>query len=151
MNVGQFCQRNVVTVRELDELTTAARLMRDRHVGYLIVVEPGLREGTVRPCGVLTDRDIVVAVVAQGTDPASLRVGDVMTRNPRVIQKDDTIPEAVEQMRLIGVRRLPVVVPPGELFGVLSLDDILAGMAGELENVAGAIRSEQRLEHILRP
>src|SRR5688572_9194655 len=83
MNVGQICQRNVVTVRASDDLSTAARMMREKHIGYLIVVEP-TSQGERTPVGVLTDRDIVVAVVAQDADPRALTVGDVMTCNPKM-------------------------------------------------------------------
>jgi len=101
--------------------------------------------------GVLTDRDIVVTVVARETDPRSLRVGDVMTRQPVVAAEDDSITTALQEMRRIGVRRLPVVGRRGQLVGVLSLDDVLDGLAAELQNVAGSIRREQQVESALRP
>jgi len=151
MNVGQLCQSNVVTVREFDELPDAALLMREKHIGYLIVVEPGLEEGTFRPSGVLTDRDIVVSVVAKNANPQSLTVGDIMTRQPVVVDAEDSLSDALREMRRIGVRRMPVVGPRGELVGVLSLDDVLYGVAGELQNIAAAIRSEQVIESTLRP
>src|SRR5688572_5361712 len=65
MFVSQVCKRNVIAVRKHDEVTEAARLMRDRHVGYVVVVEPDFAGSTERPVGVLTDRDIVVGLVAQ--------------------------------------------------------------------------------------
>jgi CBS domain-containing protein len=141
----------VVTIRPFDELTAAARLMREEHIGYLIVVEPNLGDATVNPVGVLTDRDIVVTVVARETDPRSLKVGDVMTRQPVVAAEDDSIATALQEMRRIGVRRLPVVGQRGQLVGVLSLDDVLDGLAAELQNVAGSIRREQQVESALRP
>ena len=75
MDVASMCQRHVTTIRPSGELVTAAELMRTRHVGYLIVVEPAPSDGRARPVGVLTDRDIVVSVVARHADPGSLRVG----------------------------------------------------------------------------
>ncbi len=151
MNVGDTCRRNVVTIRPFDELTAAARLMREKHIGYLIVVEPDLGDDTLKPVGVLTDRDIVVAVVAREADPRSLRVDDVMTRQPVVATEGDSIATALQQMRQIGVRRLPVVAQRGQLVGVLSLDDVLDGLAVELQHVAGSIRREQQMESALRP
>jgi len=151
MNVGEICQRNVITVRPFDELTGAAQLMREKHVGYLIVVEPALSEGSFKPVGVLTDRDIVIAVVARETDARTLRVGDVMTRQPVVADEGDALATALKQMRRIGVRRLPVVGTHEELVGVLSLDDVIDTLVGELKDVAGSIRSEQLIEHTLRP
>ena len=82
MEVASLCQRNVVTIRPSDDLTTAAERMRARHVGYLVVADACPRDGALEPLGVLTDRDIVVSVVARHADPGALRVGDVMTRQP---------------------------------------------------------------------
>jgi CBS domain-containing protein len=115
------------------------------------VVEPSFTEGTFQPAGVLTDRDLVVSVMARETDPRSVQVGDVMTREPQVARADDSIAVALEQMRRIGVRRLPVVGDHGELCGVLSLDDVLYSLVGQLQDVAGSIRTEQLVEHSLRP
>jgi signal-transduction protein with cAMP-binding, CBS, and nucleotidyltransferase domain len=69
MNIRQLCKPNPVTVRAIDDLNSAAEAMREKHVGYLVVVEPGPEDQTFKPVGVLTDRDIVVAVVARGIDP----------------------------------------------------------------------------------
>jgi CBS domain-containing protein len=151
MNLARLCNRNVATVRQSDELTTAAELMRERHIGYLVVVEPQVTDGGFKPIGVLTDRDIVVTVVARGTDPRTLRVGDVMTRPAVIATESDSLKTALESMRRIGVRRLPVVGDRGQLVGVLSLDDIIDSLAAELTDVAGSIRTEQRVEAALRP
>ena len=151
MNVGQLCRRNVVTVRRGVPVISAARLMRENHIGYLVVVEPDAAGTTARPVGVLTDRDIVVAAVARGEDPTRLTVADVMTQNPVVIGLGETIAAAMAEMRRIGVRRLPVVGELDELVGLLSLDDVLELLAGELGDAAGAIRSERRIEGDLRP
>jgi CBS domain-containing protein len=129
----------------------AARLMREKHVGYLVVVEPAVRETAFKPAGVLTDRDIAVSVVAREADARALRAEDVMTRAPVVAQEDESLGSALKKMRKIGVRRLPVVGPMEELVGVISLDDVIDALVGELEDVAGAIRSEQLIEHSLRP
>jgi len=150
MNVGEVCQRSVVTVRPLEELLSAARVMRNKHVGYLIAVEPGVAEGSFTPVGVLTDRDMVVSVMAREADPHSLTVGDVMTRDLVVAREDDHLGAALAQMRRIGVRRLPVVGERGELVGVLSLDDVIDSLATQLREVAGSIRSEQVVEQVLR-
>ena len=151
MKVGDICSRNVVTVREFDDLTAAARLMRQRHIGYLVVIEPKLDERSVMPVGVITDRDIVVGVVARETDPRSLRVGDVMTRQPVLAREDDSVASALHQMREIGARRVPVVDRGGALVGVLSLDDVLDSLAEELTEVASSIRRELKVEAALRP
>ena len=94
MNVAQLCSRNVISVRRIDEVVRAARLMREHHVGYIVVTEPDFAGSTERPIGVLTDRDIVVGIIARERDPRSLVVGDVMTENPVVLGASDSIAAA---------------------------------------------------------
>ncbi len=151
MNVGQVCKRNVVTVRAFEEIIAAAHLMRERHVGYLVVVEPAVGGDTLRPVGVLTDRDIVVSVVARDVNARELTVGDVMTRQPVVVGEGAPLSAALKDMRRIGVRRLPVVGGIGQLVGVLSLDDVLDALSGELVDAAGSVRNEVQIEAALRP
>lgn len=149
-NIGQICQRDVVTAAESDDLVAAAQRMRESHVGYLIVAEPDVSTHSLRPVGVLTDRDIVVAVIAKDIDPHALAVGDVMTREPVVVREEASVTEALKEMRRIGVRRMPVVGARGELRGVVSIDDVLETLAEELGNIAGSIRHEQRVEGVFR-
>jgi CBS domain-containing protein len=151
MNVGQICQRKVVTVRPMDELTAAAQLMREQHVGYLVVVDPSAEDGSTKPVGVLTDRDIVVATVARGVDPRALRVDDVMTRAPVVAVALESIEATLVKMHKTGVRRVPVTSANGELFGVLSIDDALTSLSVELQNIAGAINRSRLIEGVMRP
>jgi CBS domain-containing protein len=149
MNVSTVCQRLVVTVERSDEVVRAAQLMRSEHVGYLVVVE---RSGDARrPVGVLTDRDIVVAVVAREVDPRTLRVGDVMASDPVVVGENDSVEEALRRMREFGVRRLPVVNHRGELAGIVALDDVLKVLAGDALDIVGAVSSERALEARRRP
>jgi CBS domain-containing protein len=150
MNVGDICVHNVATVLEHDELTTAARMMREQHVGFLVVVMQKVGETGLLPIGVITDRDIVVSVVAQATDPASLHVGDLMARHPVVVEESAPLSKALQEMRRTGVRRLPVVDREGLLVGILSLDDVLGTLSDELLDVAAATRTEVRMEKALR-
>ena len=151
MNISEICRRNPVTIRAHEELDAAARLMRERHIGYLIVVEPHPPHAGPRTVGVLTDRDIVVSVIAKGADPRQVRVGDVMTRAPVVVCEDASLNSALAEMRRIGVRRMPVVDEIGQLVGVLSLDEVLDVLAQELLGVIGSIRTEVRTEGVRRP
>lgn len=150
MDLAKICRRNVITVLASDDLLAAARVMRERHVGYLVVVEPATLERARRPVGVLTDRDLVVGVLARDADPHELRVQDVMTPNPVTVRLGDSIAFALQEMRRLGVRRLPIVGDIDELVGVISIDDILALLAGQLGNIAGSIRAEQRFEQETR-
>src|SRR6516225_10815203 len=120
MNVSNICSRNAITVRRSDELVKAAQLMREKHIGFLVVVEPDVADGLQRPVGVLTDRDIVITVVAREADPRTLRVGDIMTQQPVTVSASDSIERALREMRRIGVRRLPTVGQRGELVGIVS-------------------------------
>lgn len=150
MNVGEICNKTVVTARTFDDLRTAAELMRERHVGCLVVVEPGFTEGSLRPCGILTDRDIVVAVLAQGADVKDLRVGEVMSGDVSVVQEDASTDSVLREMRRLGRRRMPVVGGRGELVGIVTLDDILSSLATQLQDVARSILSEQVMENVYR-
>jgi CBS domain-containing protein len=145
MNVGRLCERQVVTVTPQQELVPAAELMREKHIGFLVVVEE-----YGRPIGVLTDRDIVISVVAKRADPSLLTVADVMTRDPTTADEEESVVSALRTMRRIGVRRLPVVGSNGLLTGILSLDDVLDLLANELAEVSGAIHNERHLEGVQR-
>ena len=150
MDIMKLCRRKVVTIRPFEELLDAAGLMRKSHVGYLVVTEPMLAEGGERPVGVLTDRDVVVRVLALGSDPRTLRVSDVMTHDPLTVRNSDSLKDALRSMRRIGVRRMPVVGHRGQLFGLLSLDEVIDALAGTLSDVAGSIVTELRAEAALR-
>lgn len=151
MNVGTVCQRLLVTIRPSDEVIRAAQLMRDKHVGYLVVVEPHAVQGCVRAVGVLTDRDIVVSVVAAEVDPAAVRVGEIMTPSPVTVPETDSIERGLQELRRAGVRRLPVVDGDGKLVGVLSFDDLIEVIAGETQDMATALRNERQIEGTVRP
>lgn len=149
-SVSSICQRHVVTVRPDDEVTVAARVMREKHVGFVVVTEHDASTRKERPLGVLTDRDIVVEVIAQNAAPQDVRVGDIMTRQPVIVSEGESIAAALRNMRRAGVRRLPVVDYRGHLVGVLSFDDVIAALSTELQDLAGSIETEQRIEGALR-
>jgi CBS domain-containing protein len=146
MTVGSICTRRVVTVARDIDIARAAMVMRDNGIGYLIVTEPG----DALPIGVITDRDIVVKVVARDVDPHSVTVGDVMTGEPLIAADDDSIGDTLRRMRELGVRRVPVVGAGGLVCGVLSIDDVLDNVVGQLSDVSGSIRNELRFERTLR-
>ena len=149
MNAGQICSREAVIARRETPLGEAARLMREQHVGTLVVVDERL-PGRV-PVGILTDRDIVVAVVAKGLDPRTLTVGEVMSGGVLVVREQDGVGDALRVMREKGVRRVPVVDRNGALVGILAIDDILELVAEEMDGFARALKSERSRETRLRP
>jgi CBS domain-containing protein len=144
MNVDRVIVRKVVTISPERNLVEAAALMRERHVGFLVVVEP--RNGGHIPVGVLTDRDIVVEVVAKNVAPAGVTVGDAMTASPLVANEHESIASLLTRMQSLGVRRAPVVAHGGELVGVVSFDDILKMLAGVLGDMAGSFTTARSTE-----
>ncbi len=123
--------------------------MRDEHIGTLVVVSP---DDSKVPVGVLTDRDIVVGVVA--TDPehlSRLDVGDVSTCDLVTATEEEDLHLVLRRMRRFAVRRVPVVDQAGALIGVLSLDDILDAMAEDMAEVARLVAEQRVLERERRP
>jgi CBS domain-containing protein len=150
MKVRDFFSPNVAQAEPGASLREASLLMRDRHVGALVVVEK--KDGVARPVGILTDRDIVVAVIAvPGARPEGIRVADAMSKAPAVAREDDGIFEAVQRMSERAVRRLPVVGPDGGLKGIVTLDDVLRVLAIELGQLAEALRWGRMREREKRP
>lgn len=150
MKVRQFCSPNVVLAEAQATLRDAALSMRDHHVGALVVVEK--KDGVARPVGILTDRDIVVAVVAvPDARPEAIRVADVMSKKLAVAREDEGVFEAVQRMSERAVRRLPVVGVDGSLQGMLTLDDVLRVIGTELAQLAETLRWGRMRERDKRP
>lgn len=149
MPVNLLCNPNVATVSARQDVAEAAALMREQHVGNLIVVEP--RGGALVPVGILTDRDIVVGVIAKGVAPGDVTVGDTMTRDPLTLREDSGLEFALREMRRYGVRRAPVVRANGDLAGVIAIDDVIQHLATQLGRLADLIRLEQDAELRARP
>ena len=141
MNAGELCNREVVFAYRNTPLVEAAQLMREHHVGSLVVVVDRLSERV--PVGILTDRDIVVAVVAKALDPRALTVGDVMAGELLMVREQDGIPDTLRLMREKGVRRVPVLTHSGALAGILTIDDLLELVAEELGEFARTIDQER--------
>ena len=134
MRIGEIC--TVQTVHCNSDLTVqgAALLMRTHRVGDLIVVEQP--NGEQVPIGIITDRDIVVSVIALGLDPATLLVGDIMTEELITATEEEDVYETIERMRFKGIRRLPVVNSMGGLTGIVSVDDLLEFLAEEMTELS---------------
>jgi CBS domain-containing protein len=149
MKVRDFCSKNVVTVEPLASLREASILMRNHHVGTLVVVEQG--EGGPQPKGIITDRDMIVAVIAvPGARPEGIRVCDAMSTRLAVAHEDDGVFEAAQTMAERGVRRLPVLGADGTLRGIVSADDIQRVVSTEMANLAAALKKGVEREVIAR-
>lgn len=143
MPLREICRRDVVTVKPDIDVEEAAQIMRERHVGDLIVVMG--KGNNVKPIGVLTDRDIVALVVAKGIDPKTVNVEDVMMRHPVTAHEDMGIGVLIAQMRDRGVRRVPVVDHQGRLTGIIAADDLYQLLVRELLGLVSI--TQQQIEN----
>lgn len=144
MPIGELCSREVVFVTRGESIRTAAQIMRQHHVGDVVVVE---EKATQRePVGIVTDRDIVIEVIAKDLDLDSVTVGDIMSFNLVTARETDGIYETIQFMRTKGVRRLPVVNSKGGLVGILTVDDIIGLLSEEMTELSKLISREQALE-----
>ncbi|SEK56227.1 CBS domain-containing protein [Nitrosovibrio tenuis] len=144
MPIGEICSRDVVIVKRNDTILEAARLMRQHHVGDVVIVEE--RGGLRIPVGIVTDRDIVLEIMATELDPTVITVGDIMEQDLVTVKESMGIFEAIQYMRSKTVRRLPVVDENGALLGILALDDLLELLSEELLAIARLVRYQQRKE-----
>jgi signal-transduction protein with cAMP-binding, CBS, and nucleotidyltransferase domain len=122
----------------------AARLMRDNHVGCLVVIKES--EGRVEPVGIVTDRDIVIELIAKAVPIDDVTVGDIMSFALLKVDEDETVFETAQRMRSRGVRRVPVITNTGELTGILALDDILSLLGEELSLLSRLTQREAEQE-----
>jgi len=148
MSIGEFCNRDVVIVHKGENALEAAKLMRQYHVGDVVVVMD--KDDKKVPVGILTDRDIVIELVAGQVDPESVSVGDVMSNLLLTVNETNELLDTIEQMRGKGVRRAPVVGKEGELVGILTLDDMLDVLAEALNDLVLLTGREQRRERETR-
>ena len=148
MPIGTIRTREVVVARRDAKVSEAARLMRKHHVGDVIVVDEV--DGRQVPCGIVTDRDIVIGVVAPGLDPDVITVEDMMLSQITVGRELDGIADTIAVMRAKAIRRLPIVDAMGTLIGIVTADDLLQLLAEEMGALAAMIVREQRREVSLR-
>ena len=143
MKLGQICETAVVTVSAKTSLADAAAEMRRTHVGALVVVEE--RNGATWPVGIITDRDIAVALTTYSTREMTL-VGEVMSRNLIVASDHDDFFEGLSKMRRFGVRRLPIITLDGRLRGIITLDDVIDVLSAKLREASSVVPRERRAE-----
>lgn len=135
MSLERFCREPVVRIHPKRSVHDAALMMRDHHVGAVLVVDED------RPIGIVTDRDIVVRAIIENRDPNTTPVRDVMSGTLTVVGSNQKIDDAIIAIRTAGVRRMPIVDAAGKAIGIVTLDDLVVLMAGELTMVAGAIQA----------
>jgi len=148
MFAGEYCNRDVVIAVPSDSLRSAIQLMRNHHVGDVLVVETVAGNNT--PVGILTDRDIVIEVLAQNVDIDSVSVGDVMSDQLVTVTDDTGLEATLDMMSAHGIRRLPVIDRAGSLQGIISIDEFLELLAEQVQKLAILVKTEQRHERRLR-
>ena len=148
MNVGAICKRDVIGVPQETSVAEAARLMRTHHIGDVLVLQY-VGERPV-PVGIVTDRDIVVEIVAADLDARHLKVGDLVTRPLVTAEEGESCVDTVRVMVMNGVRRMPVVDEAGTLVGVVSIDDLLPHFAAPLAQLSELAGRGRRREMALR-
>lgn len=144
MNIDTVCSTHVVTARQDQSLREAASLMRLNHVGSLVVLPA--QGNSKRPIGIVTDRDLVVEVMATGLDPDALTLADLLDGAPVTVRQQDDVLDALHKMRSRGVRRLPVTDPHGDLAGIVSMDDLLHALSRELSLLGRVVEYQPRQE-----
>jgi CBS domain-containing protein len=148
MTVGKICNREVVITTPEATLIEVAKLMREYHVGNVVVVNA--RGAEKVPVGIITDRDIVLAIVASEVDLDAVLAGDIMSHELLTAGEDESIWDVLQRMRSHGVRRLPVVNARGGLEGILSVNDFLELISEELLALAQVATRQQQREKEIR-
>lgn len=146
--IRDLAVRDVVTVTPQTTLTECAQVMRNQHVGSVVVLDDKGRRD--KPSGILTDRDIVIEAVAMGLDADTLTAGDVMSQPLVTAREDDDILDALARMREAGVRRLPVLDAAGNLTGLVAIDNLLEALAEQVDSVVRVLKAEQTKETATR-
>ena len=144
MPIGEFCNREVVFATRETSIPEAAQLMRQYHVGDLVVVDEV--DGKRVPVGIVTDRDMVIEIISQSLDFNEFSVGDIMSPQLVSVLETEGVFETIRLMRTKGIRRIPVVNQEGGLEGIVSADDILDLLAEEITELAKVAPRQQERE-----
>lgn len=144
MSAGEYCNREVVIIGRDESLRDAVELFRKYHVGSLVVVEE--QRGMKVPVGMVTDRDIVIEVIAEGVDINAVTAGDIMSDRLISVREATSLPDALGVMQGNGVRRVPVVDERGGLLGILTVDDVIELVSEQMTRLTGVITNELRHE-----
>jgi CBS domain-containing protein len=146
MTVGEVCNRAVVIAKPGDSIAEAVRLMKTYHIGDVVVVEE--RQGRRVPIGIITDRDIALAVGERAVRLPFLRIDEVMSHDIVTAVEQESLHDALKKMRSFGVRRLPVVNERGGLEGIVAFDDVIGLLSEELHDLAALVEKAQTRERL---
>ncbi len=141
MRVGDLATECVITADSSLTVTKAAKLMRDHHVGDLVLREES--ESGSKPVGIVTDRDLVVGVMGLGLDPGVFTLGDITQAPVHTAAADEDADVVIERMRVLGIRRVPVLDAHGDLKGIFTMDDYVGYLGRQLRMVSDLIQNER--------
>ena len=133
MPLGDCIRSDVVTASPDKTVDEIACMMENENVGSVIITKND------RPIGIVTDRDLALRIAAKGRDSRKTAVREIMTKDPFVVSKDDTLCSVVERARDCGVRRMPVVDSNKKLVGIITMDDVLRLLSQEMGCVTDII------------
>lgn len=151
MSVGEFCNRQVVIASRTSTIAEVAQLMRQHHVGDVVIVEDMANEAR-KAVGIITDRDLVVELLAKGVDLEAVSAGDVMSFELTTCRESDSLCDALRLMQAKEVRRLIVEDDnQGSLQGILTVDDVLELLAEEMTGLAKVALGQQNRERRCKP
>lgn len=145
MKVGEFCNRTVIVAEGQESAADVARLMRDHHVGCVVVVED--RSGRRKPVGIITDRDLAIGVIADNRDPARTPIEQIMSADPYRAREQQDLEDVLHHMRARGVRRIPVVDEHDVLLGIFTFDDLVEWSAEHTLELSHLVQRELHAEH----
>lgn len=128
--------KDLVTSTPEDTITEAAELMKNEDIGPVLVVD---NDDSKTLVGIITDRDIVLKVIADGQDPRTTRVGEVMSKKLVTCRPDDDVDVAIDAMAQFQLRRIPVVEDNMKLVGIISQADV-ATRVHEPEKTAEVVK-----------
>lgn len=137
MNISSLCERDIVSVPASASVRQAAVAMRDQHVGALAVTDP---YAPGRVIGIVTDRDLVLDLLASGRPVEGQAIGAICRTELAGVPAAASVHDAVQAMQRSGVRRLLVMGEDDAVIGLVSVDDLLEAVAGELDALAGTLR-----------
>lgn len=147
MFIKSICKRKVVTIEKSATLALASQIMQSNHVGSIVVTEN--INGKCMPCGIITDRDITLAL-GSSSRPQNIRVENIMMSQPITAFCSDGVFEVILKMRENGIKRLPIVNDDNSLYGIVSADDLLGVLGEEINNLAKIGESQVRREEGVR-
>lgn len=148
MQIGELCSRKVVAAEETATPAQMARLMREHHAGCVVITR---NDASVRkPVGIITDRDIVIELIAKDAPMESCTARDIMTLELVTAKESDDVGDVFQSMRQHGVRRIPVVDDRGALVGIVSADDLVDYIREQIGDLVSLIGREQRKEKVTR-